>query len=175
MIAAAVSRPLRERQKNAVGGEIAGRVITGCRWQERRAVGASSGAALGTKARHRLRHLLPATAMAERTISAVAVDRSVNDTWPECREQFGSEAELADHAGTIALREDVRALYQGLQTRCVFALREIEEAAALAVIRIKHVFWDLRQALGRDHQHFRSVFSERTSSHRTGEDAGEVQ
>src|SRR5262245_21260434 len=107
MIAAAVSRPLCKRQKNAVGGEIAGRVITGSRGQESRAVRAGRGAAFMTKARHRLRHLLPAAAMAERTVSAVAVDRSVNDAWSEYRELLGSEPEFADHAGTIALGEDV--------------------------------------------------------------------
>src|SRR5882757_9053093 len=116
MIAAAISGPLRERQKNAVGGEITGRVIAGCRRQESRAIGAGSRAAFMTKARHRLRHLLPTAAMTEWTVSAVAVDRSVNDAWSKCRELFGSEAELADHAGTIALREDVCPLYQCPQT-----------------------------------------------------------
>jgi hypothetical protein len=53
--------------------------------------------------------------MTERTVSAVAVDRSINDTRSKCREHFGSEAELADHAGTISLREDVCPLYQCLQ------------------------------------------------------------
>src|SRR6476469_3399885 len=112
MIAAAVSRPLRERQKNAVGGEITGRVIAGCSRQESWAIGAGSGAAFMTKARHRLRHLLPPASMTEWTVSAVTIDRSVDDAGPQRRKIFGSEAELADRAGAIALREHVRLLDQ---------------------------------------------------------------
>jgi hypothetical protein len=43
------------------------------------------------------------------------------------------------------------------------------------VIRIEHVLWDLRQAFSRDHQHVRSMLSERPSSHRSSKDAGEIQ
>src|SRR5689334_8850064 len=108
MIAAAVSRSLRERQKNTVGCEITRRVIAGCSRQESRAVGAGSGAAFVTKARHRLRDLLPSASMTEWTVSAVTIDRAVDDAGPERRKLLGSEAELADRTGAIALREDVR-------------------------------------------------------------------
>src|ERR1051326_7151320 len=107
MIAAAVARPLRERQKNTIGCEITRRVIAGCSRQEGRPIGPASGAAFVTKARHRLRHLLPAGAMTERTVGAVAIDRTVDDAGPERGKLFGPEAEFADRAGTIALREDV--------------------------------------------------------------------
>src|SRR5436190_19931832 len=96
MIAAAVSRPLRERQKNAVGGEITGRVIAGCSRQESWASRAGSGAAFMTKARHRLRHLFPTTAMTERTISAVAIDRSVNEPLAIGAHHAAANARLVD-------------------------------------------------------------------------------
>src|SRR5258706_7321063 len=52
---------------------------------------------------------------------------------------------------------------------------EIEETAPLAVVGIEYVLRYWWQALGRDHQHVRSMLAERTSRHRSGEDAGEVQ
>src|SRR5262249_28746498 len=124
--------------------EIAGRVVTGSSRQECRPMGAGRSAAFMTKASHRLCDLLPAAAMAERTAIAVAVDGGVDDARSQRRELFGSEAQLGASAGTIALREAVRRLDQSSQARRILALREIEETAAFAVIRIENVLWDLR-------------------------------
>ena len=61
MVAAAVPRAPRQRQRQqrAIGGEVAGGVVARRRRQERRPVGATLVADAG----HRLRHLLPTTAV----------------------------------------------------------------------------------------------------------------
>src|SRR5262245_53024806 len=97
MIAATVPGPLGERQQDAVGGEIASRVVAGRRWQQSRAIGALGGSAFMAKARHGLRHLLPAASMAEGPVGAIAVDRGADDARPKRRDLFGSEAKLGDH------------------------------------------------------------------------------
>ena len=106
-----------------------------------------------TKAGHGLRHLLPAAAMTEWAIGTVAVDRGVDDARPKRRDLLRPEAELADHARAGSPGENTSASSISALRRAAPSLREIEEAAALAVVGVEDMLGDLRQALGSDHQH----------------------
>src|SRR5262245_30559296 len=168
MITAALQCALGECEKDAVGSKIAGGVVAGRRWQQSRAVGALGSSAFKAKARHGLRHLLPAAAMAEWPIGAVAVDRGIDDARPECRDLFRPEAELGNHARPVALREHIGLSYQRPQTVAVLSLQQIEETATLAVAGIEDVLGDLWQALSRYHQHVGAMLSQCTCSHWPG-------
>src|SRR5262245_28650285 len=124
---------------------------------------------------HGLRHLLPAAAMTEGAVRAVAADRSINDARPQGGDVFLPKAELFHRARAIALREHIRSPYQRLQARRLLLLRQIEEAAALAMVRIQHMLGDLWQLRGGHHQYVGSVLGESSCRHRPRQDAGEVQ
>src|SRR5215831_4577378 len=111
MVAAALARPPCERQQRAIGGEIAGGVVAGGAWKQRRAV----GSALMQNAGDRLRDLLPAGAVTERAIGAEAADGNIDETRPQRRQLLRPEAELRERARPIALREHIRLLDESLQ------------------------------------------------------------
>src|SRR6185295_2002882 len=143
MVAATVSRPRGERQKDAIRCKIPSGVVAGGRWQESRAIRTGGSSALMTEASHRLCNLLPAGAMTEWTIGTITVDRNVNDTRSERGDLVGPKPELTDGARTIALREDVSSLYERLQARHIILLSEIQKAAALPMARIKDMLGNL--------------------------------
>jgi hypothetical protein len=81
--------------------------------------------------------------MTEWTIGTITVDRNVNDTGSERGDLFRPKPKSTDGARTIPLREDVGSLYELLQTRHIMALSKIQEAAALAMARIKDMLGNL--------------------------------
>src|SRR5262249_15284109 len=107
VIAAALPRTLGQRQKDAVGRDIAGRVVAGGSRQEGWPIRTARRSAFVTEPGHGLGHLFPTAAMTEGAIVAVTADRRTNDAWPKRGHLPGRESELADRARSIALHEDV--------------------------------------------------------------------
>jgi hypothetical protein len=135
VIAAAFPRASAERHERAQRREVPGREVAGGNRHPFRSV----GPALGRRdAGDRLRELLPTGAPLPGARVAVAVDRHVDQPWPQGRELVGAEAAPREGAGSVALSEYVGLADQLAQPRRVVGLVEIEEGRELAVVRVHH-------------------------------------
>src|SRR5215470_14502729 len=104
VVAAAVARAATERHQRPQRGEIAGGVVAGRHRHTLRAIRCSLA---GSESGDGLRELLPARSGRPGAAVTVAVDRDVNDAWPQRSELRRAEPPPLQCAGAEALREHV--------------------------------------------------------------------
>ncbi len=129
----------------------------------------------GGDARHGLRELLPARALAPGAAVPVTILRDVDDARPEPRELLGPEAAPLERPLPEALREDVGVLHELAQRLGLPGIAQIQMDLALAVAGVHLEEIDRRKSRRGDVERVGAVLRQRPRTRGSGEHAREIE